>query len=107
MGEWLCGSPGRQASAPRDALWCNMHVYSAPPSKGWSAVFMTMRARWPVGRPVRLEIPLGAGIARKSTPFTTNPPAYCGSSSAARNAEMSFGREAGAARRRAPPPGVV
>ena len=55
----------------------------------------TMRARWPIGTPSSTQSSRSsAGIARKSTPFATNPPAYCGSSSAARNAEMSFGREA-------------
>ena len=57
-----------------------------------------MRARWPIGTPSSTQSSRSsAGIARKSTPFATNPPAYCGSSSAARNAAMSFGREAGGA----------
>ena len=59
---------------------------------------LMMRARWPIGTPSSTQSSRSsAGIARKSTPFATNPPAYCGSSSAARNAAMSFGREAGVA----------
>ena len=50
-----------------------------------------MRARCPKTTPSSCQSSRSsAGIARKSIPFATNTPAYCESSSDARNAEISF-----------------